>query len=111
MIKTKFEEAHSPEWVNQNITDPTDDLIILRKIIPWNKIIKELGEFYDSQKGRFGKSLRIIVALLILLRFEKYSDVKLIKNVKQNRYIQYFSNVPDEGLNTFLHPSTLCCIR
>src|SRR5882672_882126 len=31
--------------------------------------------------------------------------------MQENRYLQYFCNVPDQGLLTFLHPRTLCRFR
>jgi IS5 family transposase len=39
------------------------------------------------------------------------SDRNVVKQVKENRYIQYFCNVFDENLDTFIHPSSLCTFR
>ncbi len=111
MIKDTFEEAFSPEWSERNITDPAHELIVLRKIIPWEKIIARLSLFYNDSKGPVGKSLRIMVALLIVSRLRGLSDREAVSQVKENRYIQYFCNVPDKGLQTFLHPSSLCVFR
>jgi len=52
-----------------------------------------------------------MVALMIISRFYRLSDRDTVKQVKENRYIQYFCNVPDEGLQTFLHYSSLCVFR
>jgi len=30
------------------ITDPTQDLVVLRDVIPWEKIITQLSSFYSS---------------------------------------------------------------
>jgi hypothetical protein len=35
----------------------------------------------------------------------------VIEQVQENRYMQYFCNVPDHDLRTFMHPSTLCRFR
>jgi len=88
----------------------THDLVILREIIPWKKIISRLSGFY-SDCGAPGRPLRIMTALLIVMRYCGLSDRGAVAQVKENRYIQYFCNVPDEGLQTFLHPSTLCVFR
>ncbi len=90
MIKDTFEEAFSPEWSERNITDPAHELIVLRKIIPWEKIIARLSLFYNDSKGPVGKSLRIMVALLIVSRLRGLSDREAVSQVKENRYIQYF---------------------
>ncbi|MDM8557136.1 transposase [Desulfococcaceae bacterium HSG7] len=111
MIKDKFEEAFSSEQAEKNITDAAHELVVLRKIIPWKNIIVRLSRFYNDSKGPMGKSLRIMVALLIITRLRGLSDRETVKQVKENRYIQYFCNVADEGLQTFPHPTSLCVFR
>jgi len=111
MITEKFDEAFSPEWVENNIEDKAHEFVVLRKIIPWEAIVVLLAPFYDRTAGPVGKSLRTMVALLIISRLRGLSDREVVRQVKENRYIQYFCNVPDEGLQTFLHPSSLCVFR
>ena len=111
MIESSFEEAFSKEWVNTQITDPTNELVILRQVIPWQAIINQLTQFYNGISGRFGKSLRTMVALLILSRLRSLSDRQVVEQVKENRYMQYFCNVPDEELDTFVDPSLLSRFR
>jgi IS5 family transposase len=111
MIGNTFEETFSSEWVGKNITDTAHELVVLRKIIPWEKIIGRLTQFYDKTSGAMGKSLRIMIALVIISKLRGFSDREVIKQVRENRYIQYFCNVPDEELRTFLHPSSLCVFR
>ena len=111
MITQTFEDVFSPAWVSTHIIDPTHDLVILRKIIPWQPIIDQLVLFYDRNKGRKGRSLRILVGTSMVARLRQLSDRKVISEMKENRYLQYFCNVPDQGLSTFLDPSTLCRFR
>jgi IS5 family transposase len=111
MIAQTFEDVFSPQWVETHIIDPAHDLVILRHIIPWQPIIDYLVPFYDNQKGRMGHSLRTLVATLLVSRLRQLSDRKVIKQLQENRYMQYFCNVPDQGLLTFLNPSTLCRFR
>lgn len=110
MIASTFEEAHSPDWIEQNI-HPTHELVILRQVIPWLRIIGRLTPFYDSARGRFGKQLRTMVALLILSRLRDLSDREVVSQVKENRYMQYFCNVSDKDLQTFLHPGSMSKFR
>ena len=111
MIVQTFEDAFCPEWIQTHLANPTHDLIILRHIIPWQPIIERLVPFYNPHKGRPGHSLRILVATSILARLRQLSDRKVIEAIQENRYVQYFCHVPDYGLLTFLHPSTLCRFR
>ncbi len=111
MISQTFEDVFSPQWVKTHLVNPTHDLVILRSIIPWQSIIDQLVSSYDPKKGRLGHSLRILVGTSIVARLRQLSDREVIKQMQENRYMQYFCNVPDEGLLTFLHPSTLCRFR
>jgi hypothetical protein len=111
MIKSTFEEAHEQEWIKKNITNPTQELVIVRQVISWSKIIKKLVALYDPENGCYGKSLRVLIALLLVSRLRQLSDEQVVAQVKENRYMQYFSNVPDKELQTFLDPSSLCRFR
>jgi len=111
MIESSFEEAFSKEWVETQITDSTNELVILRQVIPWQAIINQLTQFYDDNSGRSGKSLRVMVALLILARLRSLGDRPVVAQVKENRYMQYFCNVPDSELANFVNPSTLPLFR
>jgi len=111
MVRATFEEAVTPEWVGVNITDRNHELVVLRQIIPWEKIVRRLTRFYNKTQGAVGKSLRMMTAILITSRFYKLSDRNIVKQIKENRYIQYFCNVPDEKLQTFLNYSSICVFR
>ncbi|WP_446011667.1 hypothetical protein [Candidatus Electrothrix sp.] len=92
MIERTFSEAFSEEWVKQNINASTNEFVILRKIIPWQKIIRRLSKFYSNKDGRLGKSLRVLIGLVIVSRLRILGDEKVVQQVKENRYIQYFSD-------------------
>jgi transposase, IS5 family len=111
MIAQTFEDAFSPEWCQTHLANPTHDLLILRHVIPWQPIIERLLPFYHARKGRTGRPLRLLVAVSILCRLRQLSDRKVIEAIQENRYMQYFCNVPDQSLMTFLNPSTLCRFR
>ena len=111
MIAQTFQDTFSPEWIKTYLSNPTHDLVILRHIIPWQSITDQLVPLYNLKKGRTGHSLRTLVATSILSRLRQLSDRKVIERIQENRYMQYFCNVPDQELMTFLHPSTLCRFR
>jgi transposase, IS5 family len=111
MIAHTFQDAFCPEWSKTHLSDPTNELITLRHIIPWQAIIDRLIPFYDAQKGRHGQSLCTMVATSLIARLRQFSDRTVIKEIKENRYIQYFCNIPDATLKTCMHPTTLCTFR
>ncbi|MCP3940993.1 MAG: hypothetical protein GY710_05865 [Desulfobacteraceae bacterium] len=106
-----YEEMLDQEWTDRNINNPDHELAVLRQIIPWEKITGRLSQFYDKTKGAPGKNLRMMTALVIVSRFYKLSDRDVVKSVKDNRYIQYFCDVADQGLEVFLDPSSMCTFR
>ncbi len=111
MIAQTFQDAFSREWVKTHVPNPTHDLIILRPLIPWQPIMDGLIPFYNANKGRNGCDLRTLSAVSILARLRGLSDRKVIEGIQENRYMQYFCNVPDNHLMTFINPSTLCRFR
>jgi hypothetical protein len=96
LIVTDFKEAFSEKWVREHIKDGVNELVTLRQVIPRRKIIGGLAPFYCEGRGRVGKSLRMVAALLAIGRLRELGDEKVVEQVKKNRYIQYFCNVADE---------------
>lgn len=86
MIKNSFKEAFAPEWIETNITNPIHELVIIREIIPWKKIINRLSQFYDNAHGAFGKSLRMMIAILLILKYYQLSDREVVKRVCPSFY-------------------------
>ena len=111
MIEKKSEEAFTPEWVTDNIADQANELVVLREIIPWQKIINGLTPFCNDTKGRTGISLRTVTGVFIIRKLRDISDRQLVGQVGENRCIQYFRDVSDEDLKTFVNHGSLCKTR
>src|SRR5918993_47603 len=111
MIAQTFDEVFSPQWITTHLSHSTHDLIILRQLIPWQSLIDGLVPFYNLKQGRTGCALRTLSAVSILARLRQLSDRKVIEHIQENRYMQYFCNVPDHDLRTFMNSSTLCRFR
>jgi len=102
MISTEFQTAFSQEWEQIHVPDTTHELVILRKIIPWQALIEAVSSYYSPDKGKTGNSLRIMIALLLIQKLYLLSDRKVVKRVQDSPYIQYFCNVPDAERKTFV---------
>ncbi len=111
MMQDTYTDVFAPEWIKANITDPIHELVILRKVIPWGSISKRLQRYYHQSKGPLGKPIRMMVALLIVMKLRGLSDRGVVAQVKENRYLQYFCHVPVKGVQTFLHPTSLVKFR
>ena len=111
MIAQTFEDVFSSQWVNTHLTHPTHDLVILRPILPWQSIIDQLVPSSTPHKGRMGRSLRTLVGVSVVAGLRHLSDRQVIEAMQENRSLQYVCTVPDQGLLTFLNPSTLCRFR
>ncbi len=53
----------------------------------------------------------MMVAILTVMKYYQLSGRKIISQIRENRHIQYFCNVPDEGLQTFPHSGSICVLR
>lgn len=111
MIEKTFEEVHSKIWFKQHEISETHELWVVRQVIPWQKTIDKLVTYYDEELGRLGINLRVMVAILILQKLRRIGDQAVIDLVKENRYAQYFCNVPDQRLSFFLERSTVVKFR
>ena len=111
MIKNIIEEAFTPEQVTDSISDQAHPPVILRKIIPWETVVNGPAPFYSDTEGRPGIPVRTAAALFIIQKLRGLSGRETVNQVKENRYIQYFCNVPDSGLPTFIHHSSLSNIK
>jgi transposase, IS5 family len=111
MIAHTFQDAFTAQWIKTHLPNRHHDLIISRQLIPWQAIIDGLAPFYNPQKGRQGCDLRTLSTVSMVARLRDLSDRQVIASVQENRDMQYFGNVPDRQLMTFMHPSTLCRFR
>lgn len=110
MIEKSYEEVHSKLWLSHHTPDITHELYVVRQVIPWQKMIKELSKYYKDG-GRLGKNIRVMVAVVLLGKFRSLGDAAVIGLIQENRYAQYFCNVADEELYWFLDRSTLVKFR
>ena len=78
--------------------DPENEWIVLSDKIDWSKWEKRYALFFPSVKGNPAKSLRIALGALLIQKRKGLSDRKLVKEITENPYMQYFM-----GLKSFQH--------
>ena len=78
----------SPDLMDQ--LNPSHDLVILSRKIPWDYLEEELSGLYHKRMVRSAKPIRLIVGLLILKQMENLSDERIVDAWVMNPYMQYF---------------------
>jgi len=69
-------------------------LFVLANKIDWTLFEKEFHPYYSEAMGRPGKSIRLMVGLILLKHLRDLSDESLIEQWQENAYYQYFCGMP-----------------
>lgn len=79
-FKTPFESSLLPDnrWVK------------LAQVVPWDKFATIYMSVMNTDIGRPGISPRMVLGALIIKHFEKLDDRRVIANIQENFYMQYF---------------------
>lgn len=79
-FETPFESSLLPDnrWVK------------LSEVVPWDKFATIYMSVMNSDIGRPGISPRMVLGALIIKHFEKLDDRRVISNIQENIYMQYF---------------------
>ena len=79
-FETPFESSLLPDnrWVK------------LAQVVPWDKFATIYMSVMNSEIGRPGISPRMVLGALIIKHFEKLDDRRVIANIQENLYMQYF---------------------
>ena len=76
--------------------DPSDPLLLLSNVIPWQEFDRAFAGYYADNIGRPSIPIRVLVGLLILKQLENLSDENIVLQWKRNPYYQVFC-----GLKTY----------
>ena len=91
--------------------DSKNEWVKLADSLDWEKMETKYAELFPTQKGRPAKSFRMALGALIIQKRKVLSDRKLLQEIEENPYLQYFI-----GLDKFEHeapfsPSLLVTFR
>lgn len=78
--------------------DETNEWIQLGNAIPWAVMEVKYSTLFPSKKGRRGTPFRIAFGILVIQKRKGLSDRKVIKEIAENPYLQYFL-----GMESFTH--------
>ncbi len=91
--------------------DKSNEWVLLAERIPWEQMEKEYAAMFPSKTGHPAISLRTALGSLIIQNRKQLSDRKLVKEISENPYLQYFiGNTRFEKEEPF-RPTSLVAFR
>lgn len=74
----------------ENNINPKHELVLLAKLIDWERFDEEFGAFYDDRAGREALPTRLMAGVHLLKHMKGISDEKLCEQWVENPYYQFF---------------------
>lgn len=74
--------------------DQNNEWVALADSIDWTKWETEYAKNFSSPKGNPAKSFQMVLGALLIQKKKGLSDRKLVKEITENPYLQYFLGMP-----------------
>ena len=74
--------------------DPNNEWVILADSMDWGKWEGDYAKNFNSSKGNPAKSFQMVLGALLIQKRKGLSDRKLVKEITENPYLQYFMGMP-----------------
>lgn len=97
-----------------NELNPKNELLILSRMIPWQKLEAEFADLYQSDArsgGQPPKPIRLMIGLLLLQHLHHLSDEQVVRNWVENPYWQHFCGYDFLQWEFPINPSSLTRFR
>lgn len=91
--------------------DPTDPLLQLAAVIPWEDFEQAFAKHYSKDTGAASKPIRLMVGLLMLKSLENLSDESVVVQWKRNAYYQAFCGMTEFQKEVPCHATELVHFR
>lgn len=91
--------------------DPSDPLLQLAAVIPWQDFDKAFSKFYTKNIGAPSKPIRLMVGLLLLKSLRDLSDESVVIQWKENVYYQAFCGMTEFQKSVPCHATELVHFR
>ena len=91
--------------------DPTDPLLQLAAVIPWQDFDEAFAQHYSLNVGAGSKPIRLMVGLLMLKTLEDLSDETVVVQWKRNAYYQAFCGMTEFQKEVPCHATELVHFR
>ena len=75
--------------------DEKNEWIVLADSIDWDRWESEYAKKFESPRGNPAKPLRMALGALLVQKRKGLSDRKLVAEIAENPYVQYFLGLPN----------------
>ena len=106
--QSSFLDFNQPIGLHMN---PENRWIKMADAIPWEVFEKKYSRLFKGKNGRVAKPLRLALGSLIIQTKYQYSDRKLVEQLTENPYYQYFIGLPGYQEEPPIDASTLVLFR
>jgi transposase, IS5 family len=87
--------------------NPNHELCILADVINWPLLETEFNIFFDEERGKFAKPVRLVVGIMLLQHMYALSDEAVVAHWTDNPYWQLFCGYDYLQWQFPIHPTTL----
>lgn len=91
--------------------DPNNEWVRLADRIPWSEMEADYISLFPSRRGRPAIPYRMALAVRIIQKYKKLSDRKLIQELNENPYLQYFMGLTAYTPDVPIKPTVLVDLR
>lgn len=91
--------------------DPDNEWIKMADAIPWSKMESGYAALFPSDTGRPAAPFRVALGVLVIQKRKKLSDRKVVKEIQENPYLQYFLGMERFSHEAPVKPSVLVEFR
>ena len=74
--------------------DQNNEWVVLADSIDWSRWEDDYAKNFSSPKGNPAKSFQMVLGALLIQKKKGLSDRKLVKEITENPYLQYFMGMP-----------------
>lgn len=106
--QSSFLDFNQPIGLHMN---PENRWVKMADAIPWEIFEKKYSRLFKGKNGRVAKPLRLAFGSLIIQTKYQYSDRKLVEQLTENPYYQYFIGLPGYQEEPPIDASTLVLFR
>ena len=91
--------------------DPTNRWVVLRDLLPWDRMASVLIKRMSHGQGRPSVDIRYVLGVLVIQSLENLTDEGVLQTIQENIYMQHFIGLPSFTTKEVFVPELLVTIR
>ncbi len=91
--------------------NPKNRWIKKAKFVFWDEIEKKYAKLFQEYNGQIAKPLHMALGALLIQTEYSYSDEKIVEQIRETPYLQFFCGLPGYEDERPFDPSDMVCFR